>query len=219
MARVPNPERKTETRVLRIASGRRPRAHSCRSPGCRLGTRQRTAAGPGTSPRLSGTGSRGAAQGGRGAQGSPAGQGGRQPPSGRHAGLRTRRTDVPGCSSAASAPRGRGRAARTNVGRRAPRGRGRAVFTCCLDTRAWRPAVGRVRPAHPVRGALPRVPDSRRQPSRVRHVGRATVPRATLAKVARSWNPGSAQRRLAPGHTRPDGAGVPSWPWSGRIQL
>ena len=155
MARVPNPEIKTETRVLRIAWGRRPRAHSCRSPGCRLCTRQRTAAGPGTSPRLSGTGSRGAAQGGRGAQGSPAGQGGRQPPSGRHAGLRTRRTDVPGCSSATSAPLGRWRAARTNVGRRAPRGRGRAVSTCCLDTRAWRPAVGRVRPAHPVRGALP----------------------------------------------------------------
>ena len=128
VAKVPNPERKTETRVLRISWGRRPRAHSCRSPGCRLCTRQRTAAGPGTSPRLSGTGSRGAAQGGRGAQGSPAGQGGRQPPSGRHAGLRTRRTDVPGCSSATSAPLGRWRAARTNVGKRAAGAGPRSVY-------------------------------------------------------------------------------------------
>ena len=131
----------------------------------------------------------------------------------------------PGCASTASAPRGRWRAARTNVGRRAPRGRGRAVFTRCLDTRAWRQAVGRVRPAHPVCGALARLPDRRRQPSRMRRVGRATVPRATLAKVARAWNPGSRRSggwlRATPGRTGRGwgGGGVPSCPWSGRIQL
>lgn len=140
MAWVPSPEIKREPSSPRRlgAAPPRPSLPPTGLPPHRPANRP----GPGTSPRFSGAPD---------AQRSPAGLGGSQPPSRRHAepghrphggrGPRDSRRARPGDSRAPRSREPAGPRVQTPGGARRE-GRGHAVFTCCRDTGARRPAVG-----------------------------------------------------------------------------
>lgn len=136
--------KKDRDQVLRIASGRRPRPFLPLT-GLPPRPRQQTAAGPGTSPRCLGPAPAARRKEAEGS-GEPAGQGGRQPPSGRHAGLRTRRTDVQDVVCSECASRGRKPRAQTSGGAR--RGAGPRSVYLLPGHPGLAPGRWRVRPAH-----------------------------------------------------------------------